>query len=177
MSASEFNSHKQNSRQLGSSPLLVALAAVAIVAIFILIFSSGNTTPPDTGKDTNNGVPVEVNSDAEYTQLITDAITNKQNVPLLIYFCSPTLSDCQLQTPVVEKLAKQYNHQIKFVKVDVEKWTEALDRMQITRLPHMIYLDTKTLHGAQTSGFLDEAGLQDFIKDGQNSKQSPASFK
>jgi thioredoxin len=59
----------------------------------------------------------------------------KSDIPVIVDFWAPWCGPCQQMGPVFEKLAEQYQGQIKFVKVNTDEEQQLAAQYQITSLP------------------------------------------
>ncbi len=76
--------------------------------------------------------PKEV-TDAEFEQEVLNA-----DLPVLVDFWAAWCGPCRVVSPIVEKLAEEYDGKVKFVKVDTEENFDTAARYGILGLPTLL---------------------------------------
>lgn len=88
----------------------------------------------------------------------------KQGCVVVDFFaewCGP----CKMLSPVLEKLANQYQGKVKIVKVNVDDDMDLARRFNIESIPHLIlFKDGKPVN--YTLGYQSEQQLKSFIESG-----------
>lgn len=84
----------------------------------------------------------------------------KSDKPVLVDFYATWCGPCQLQSPIVEDLAKEYEGKAKFAILDVDQNSETAGQYQIFSIPTIIIFDqgkaTERLTGLQQKPVLKE---------------------
>jgi thioredoxin 1 len=92
------------------------------------------------------------------------------DVPALVNFTTATCGSCILLAAVLKDIVPDYGDEIKFVKVDVEKWPEAAKAYDIRSVPTvLLFRDGEArqrLLGNQSRSKLTET-LDTFLADGE----------
>lgn len=90
----------------------------------------------------------------------TDVIDSP--VPVLVIFWAPWCMPCRLVSPLIDKLAKQYQGKLKFCRVNTEASMELAIKEEIATIPAFkIYRGGKV--AAETIGNMPENELIAFI--------------
>jgi thioredoxin 2 len=82
---------------------------------------------------TRDAVPVELD-DTTFADFI-----NQASKPVIVDFLSPTCGPCQMMTPVVDNLAKQYVGRVIVAKFDTSRNSQIPSRFQIRGVPTFIF--------------------------------------
>jgi thioredoxin 1 len=92
------------------------------------------------------------------------------DVPVLVDFTTATCGPCILLAAVLKDIAPEYGNEIKFVKVDVEKWPDAGKTYDIRSVPTvLLFREGQARHrllGNQTRSKLAET-LDTFLAEGE----------
>lgn len=94
---------------------------------------------------------------ASFKELITS------DKPVLVDFHATWCGPCKQLSPVIEKVAKNFNEKLKVVKVDVDKNQSASQAYQIKGVPTMILFKAGKVVW-RSSGYMDEAKLTKTIQ-------------
>lgn len=80
------------------------------------------------------------------------------DLPVLVDFWASWCMPCQMVTPVIEAIAKEYEGKLKVGKVDVDKEAELAKKYQIMSIPALLFFKNgqviDTVIGAVPKGFL-----------------------
>jgi len=91
-------------------------------------------------------------------------------VPVLVDFTTATCGSCILLAAVLKDIGPEYGDEIKFVKVDVEKWPEAAKSYDIRSVPTVVLFRggeaCQRLLGNQSRSKLTET-LDAFLVEGE----------
>ena len=77
------------------------------------------------------GKPIDV-TDSEFTTEVLDA-----DVPVLVDYWAPWCGPCRMAAPVLEKIAADYEGQIKICKVNIDEQRETAIQYGIMSVPTM----------------------------------------
>ncbi len=87
----------------------------------------------------------------------------QSQVPVFIDFYASWCGPCRIQSPVVEKLAKQYGNKVKFVKVNIDEAPILAETYRIQAVPTLYIYSSKPPANASTVGYHSESQLRSFI--------------
>jgi thioredoxin 1 len=79
----------------------------------------------------------------------TDEVLNSE-VPVLVDYWAPWCGPCRMAAPVLEKIASQYEGQLKVVKINIEEQTQTAMNYNIMSVP--------TLHLFKDGMVVDQMG-------------------
>lgn len=86
----------------------------------------------------------------------------KSSVPVLVDFWAPWCGPCKMLSPVIEKVAGQYQGKIKIVKVNTDDYPDVAGNYQISGVPTVILFK-----GGQpvdrVVGYVPEKNLSSFL--------------
>ena len=79
----------------------------------------------------------------------------QSEVPVLVEFWASWCPPCKMMEPMIEKLAGEYDGQVKFVSINIDRNGEIADKMNVSGVPTFIVFDNgqaseDRLVGAQT---------------------------
>ena len=100
--------------------------------------------------------------DATLASFEQDALLKSRDVPVLVDFWAPWCEPCKSLTPVLEKLAAEYNGAFLLAKVDVDKEQQLAGYFQVRSVPTVMLLKG----GQIVDGFpgaLPEGQLREFL--------------
>ena len=103
--------------------------------------------------------PQEI-TDAEFEQEVL-----KADLPVVVDFWAEWCGPCKIVSPILEKLAEEYDGKIKFVKVDTEENFETSESYGVLSLPTLLVFkegqQIERITGARPKGdlirYLDKA--------------------
>ena len=90
----------------------------------------------------------------------TDAL--KSNVPVLVDFWAEWCGPCRMLSPILDKIAKNYNGKIKVVKVNVDDSKVTAAQYGVRGIPTLLLFKNGEVVGTKV-GNLPEAQLTTFI--------------
>lgn len=86
----------------------------------------------------------------------------KSSVPVLVDFWAPWCGPCKMLSPVIEKVAGQYQGKVKIVKVNTDDYPDVAGNYQISGVPTVILFK-----GGQpvdrVVGYVPEKNLSSFL--------------
>ena len=85
-------------------------------------------------------------------------------VPVLIDFWATWCGPCQLQSPVVDEIAKEMGDQVKVCKVNVDEQLALAQRFGVSSIPLLI-LFKNGRPVAKALGYRPKAEIQELLKD------------
>ena len=94
-----------------------------------------------------------INNNAEFEQLIAG------NKPVLLKFYADWCSDCKAVEPVLSELSNDYEGQIDFAKIDVEKHQDIAKKYNIRGIPAVFFLKNGEIKD-QARGIQPKAALE-----------------
>lgn len=83
----------------------------------------------------------------------------KSEVPVLIDFFATWCPPCRALGPILDRLAEEFDGQIKFVKVDSDEEPELSAEFDVRGLPTMVFMD-KGNNVGQFAGLPEEEALR-----------------
>lgn len=140
---------------------LYKTAALA-VAVIIALASCGNAGAQNDKKTTKASVTELSSSDfnAKVYDLSKEGLTYLGSKPAIIDFYAPWCGPCQRISPIMEKLAEEYDGEIVIYKMDIGKNREVARAFSVTSIPAVLYipLDGEPVMtiGARTKGRFTE---------------------
>jgi len=111
---------------------------------------------------------VEMNA-AMFKEKITDYTKNsgnwnyKGNRPVVIDFYATWCGPCRITAPIIDELAREYDGQIEFYKVDVDKNAELSSAFNIQSIPTFLFIPT-TGQPQQSVGVMTKSQFEEIIK-------------
>ncbi len=95
------------------------------------------------------------------TQQFEQEVLNS-NHPVFVDFWATWCGPCQMVSPIVEELAKEYKDKVNFVKVDVDQNKELASKYNIMSIPTLaIFRNGQVV--AQTAGAGSKESLRNYI--------------
>lgn len=92
---------------------------------------TAKSSAPD-GIEASN--PVHVHSKAEFDRYIEDAL------PVLVDFWAPWCAPCRMMAPIFEKVGKQFEGRVHFLKVNTEEVPEVSAAFGVRSIPTVVAL-------------------------------------
>lgn len=83
--------------------------------------------------------------------------------PVVVDFYATWCPPCRALSPILDRLASEFDGQIRFVKINSDDEPELADRYQVTSLPTVLLLDGGEIRG-QFSGLPPEAQLRQQLR-------------
>lgn len=87
-----------------------------------------------------------------------------QTGPVVIDFYANWCPPCRALAPILERLAGEFDGQVKFVKINADESPELADSFGVTGLPTLVLMDSGHKVG-QIVGLRDESQLRSEIND------------
>ena|SRR3989339_734101 len=88
----------------------------------------------------------------------------KSQLPVLVDFWATWCGPCQMQGPIVEKLATEFEGKVKIGKMDVDEANKTASQFRIMSIPTMIVFKNGQ-PVAQKVGFQSEANLREMLNE------------
>ena len=89
-------------------------------------------------------------------------LEKNQDKLILIDFFATWCGPCQMASPILETLARQYKDQIRIVKIDVDLSPQSVAEYGIMSMPTLVVVK-KGQEIERVSGFLGKAGFENLI--------------
>ncbi len=86
----------------------------------------------------------------------------KSDIPVVVDFYAPWCGPCKMLSPVIEKLAAEYNGKAKFVKVNVDESAALATTYNISGVPTLILFNNGKIADT-TVGFSSEGSLRSMV--------------
>lgn len=80
--------------------------------------------------------------------------------PVFLDFWAPWCNPCKGMNPIVDELESEYQDQIKFIKVNIDKNTELADKLEVMKIPTFLLFKD----GEQVDKMVGEAPKKDLIE-------------
>ena len=74
----------------------------------------------------------------EVNDLTFQAEVVDSKIPVIVDFFAPWCGPCQMMGPVFEKISKEFEGKLKFVKLDTQKYPNIAQRYDISGIPCLI---------------------------------------
>lgn len=84
----------------------------------------------------------------------------------LVDFYADWCGPCRMLTPILEKVAKEFNGKATIAKLDIDKAQKTASSYQITSIPTLILFKNGKEFG-RLVGLRDEKAIREFIQSGQ----------
>ena len=142
--------------------LKFAIIGVVVIAVLgILFFRSGTKKEPPAltaeVTQTNNPEPhdsVEIEKDREHIQAESIPIREKSELPRLLELGSVGCHPCDMMTPILDDLTKEYAGKLSVEFYDVRKDPSPAQQYRIKLIPTQIFLDSEGKEFFRNEGFL-----------------------
>jgi len=100
----------------------------------------------------------------ELTDESFEAEVLKANLPVFVDFWATWCGPCQLATPVIEELAKEYQGKVKFAKLDIDQNQQTAVRYSVMSIPTVIiFKEGKEVQ--RQVGFLGKGKYKELIEE------------
>jgi len=95
------------------------------------------------------------------TQQFEEEVLNSAN-PVFVDFWATWCGPCQMVSPIVEELAKEYEDKVNFIKVDVDQNKELASKYNILSIPTLaIFRNGQVI--AQAAGAASKESIRTYI--------------
>lgn len=91
-----------------------------------------------------------------------DQVT-QSDVPVIVDLWAPWCGPCKNLSPIVEKLAEEYEGQVKVGKINVDEQPELARAFKVQGIPMLVALDGENVTGHQ-QGFRGEAAVRELFE-------------
>lgn len=129
---------------------------------------TGSTAKSANGKSDGNGKVNYLTTD-DFKTLIMDYKEHPQEWvykgkrPAVVDFYATWCGPCKLMSPIVEEVAKSYNGEVNFYKVDVDKEKELASVFGIQSIPTFLFIPEKGTPTVQM-GAMEKAEFEELVK-------------
>ncbi len=96
-------------------------------------------------------------------QATFDSQVLQSQQPVVVDFYATWCPPCRALSPILDRLAQEFDGQIRFVKINSDEEPELADRYQITSLPTVLLFEDGEARG-QFSGLPPEAQLRQQLR-------------
>jgi thioredoxin 1 len=97
-------------------------------------------------------------SDGNFEQEVS-----KSSVPVVVDFWAPWCAPCRMIAPITEKLAKEYQGQLKFCKLNVDENRQMASKYQVMSIPMLLFFKDGNVIG-QSIGAVPESQLRSKVE-------------
>jgi thioredoxin len=133
-------------------------------ALFSCLFDLSNGKPPEATEESNISILTASNFETETSHGIVV-------LDLMTHWCGP----CKEMVPHLEKLAQNYNGELRVGRLDLDRSRAIADRFDIKSLPTLIILNDGQEVARTGKGFPGYGDLQKWIQGALQGKISPPS--
>lgn len=84
----------------------------------------------------------------------------KSDIPIVVDFYADWCMPCRMMAPVFEKLSKEFEGKIKFLKLDTQAESQIAGGAGVQSIPTLIFMRDGRAVG-KSVGFIDEDALRD----------------
>lgn len=109
----------------------------------------------------NRPVPVVT----EVTTKNFDQEIAQSKIPVVIEFYMDGCPNCEIQRPIVEKVALDYVGRVKFVRIDAPRNAAIARSVRLRDVPSTVFLDPATRKGRLHTGLMDETELRKAVEE------------
>jgi len=95
---------------------------------------SRKPTSKPQAASTETANPVHVRSKAEFDRYVEDPL------PIVVDFWAPWCAPCRMMAPIFDKVGKQFEGQVHFVKIDTEEVPEIAEAFGVRSIPTVVAL-------------------------------------
>jgi thioredoxin 1 len=78
---------------------------------------------------------------------------NNESKPVVVEFYSPTCGTCMQVAPIVEKIAKEFEGEYKFYKINVENDTNYAKQLGVSGVPTFLFMKQGEVLGTHHGNF------------------------
>lgn len=112
-----------------------------------------------SGMATASPVPLAIVTEATFERDVL-----RSEIPVLIDFTADWCQPCKVQTPIVEKVAKTLEGQIKVVTIDVDKSPRVAAMFRVQSLPQLFVVDQGQPVAQGPGGVADEKAILKLVQ-------------
>ncbi len=94
----------------------------------------------------------------------------QSRIPVVVDFYASWCPPCRALAPIIDRLAKEFAGQVKFVKINSNEEQQLAREFQVTGLPTLVFIEDGQIAG-QVAGLPQEVALRAQIRNWVNSKK------
>lgn len=115
------------------------LFLIGFMALTGCLLSCGNTTKAES--DSQSAAPAPAQATESFYKVENNKIIPTNGKPTIVDFSATWCPPCQQLKPIFERLEKEFDGRINFIKVDVDENPALAQNYQVQSIPMLLFLN------------------------------------